>query len=303
MQKALGLLPDAVAEPMMKNAGVDRLAALCTAIDAVRRGGTVSISGVYGGAADPMPMMQLFDKQIQLRMGQANVRRWTDEMLAAARQDDDPLGVEAFATHHLPLDEAPEAYAQLPGEGGRHGEGGLQALTISFRAGLVRRRAPRTQPTISAVVGAPGVKTGATPELLERRDVVVGDDAAAEDHDVAPRRAREQRDHPREQRHVRAGQDGQPDRVGVLLDRGLHDLLGRLVQPGVDDLHASVAQRARDHLGAPVVPIEPRLCDHDPDPAVALGALWWQAIRDVGILATPSRGATPKGVYPGLTGA
>jgi threonine dehydrogenase-like Zn-dependent dehydrogenase len=35
----------------------------------VRRGGTISLSGVYGGMADPMPMLTMFDKQIQLRMG------------------------------------------------------------------------------------------------------------------------------------------------------------------------------------------------------------------------------------------
>ncbi|QSR32657.1 glutathione-dependent formaldehyde dehydrogenase [Nocardioides sp. S5] len=109
VQKMTGLLPDAVAEPMMKKAGLDRLAALHTAIDAVRRGGTISISGVYGGMADPMPMMQLFDKQVQIRMGQANVRRWTDELLAMLVEDD-PFGVDAFATHHLPLSEAPRAY-------------------------------------------------------------------------------------------------------------------------------------------------------------------------------------------------
>jgi threonine dehydrogenase-like Zn-dependent dehydrogenase len=109
VQKVAGILPDAISEPMMKNAGLDRLAALHTAIDAVRRGGTISISGVYGGQADPMPMMQLFDKQVQLRMGQANVRRWTDELLAML-VDDDPFGVDAFATHHLPLAEAPNAY-------------------------------------------------------------------------------------------------------------------------------------------------------------------------------------------------
>ena len=109
VQKAVGLLPDAVAEPMMKKAGLDRLAALHAAIDGVRRGGTVSIAGVYGGAADPMPMMQMFDKQVQIRMGQANVRAWTDELLAML-VDDDPFGVDAFATHHLSLDEAPSAY-------------------------------------------------------------------------------------------------------------------------------------------------------------------------------------------------
>ena len=109
VQKFVGLLPDAVAEPTMKTAGLDRLAALHTAIDAVRRGGTVSVAGVYGGQADPMPMMQMFDKQIQFRMGQANVRAWTDELLPML-VDDDAFGVDAFATHHLPLSAAPDAY-------------------------------------------------------------------------------------------------------------------------------------------------------------------------------------------------
>jgi threonine dehydrogenase-like Zn-dependent dehydrogenase len=112
VQKFVGLLPDAVAEPMLKNAGLDRLAALHSAIDVVRRGGTVSISGVYGGALDPMPMFQMFDKQIQVRMGQANVRAWTDELLGILA-DDDPWGVESFATHHLTLDEAPQAYEKF----------------------------------------------------------------------------------------------------------------------------------------------------------------------------------------------
>ncbi|HEX5988469.1 MAG TPA: zinc-dependent alcohol dehydrogenase [Nocardioides sp.] len=108
-QKMVGLLPDKVAEPLMLNAGVDRMAALYAAFDAVRRGGTVSISGVYGGAMDPIPLFQLFDKQVQLRMGQANVRRWSDELLAKL-EDGDPWGVDTFATHHLPLSEAPNAY-------------------------------------------------------------------------------------------------------------------------------------------------------------------------------------------------
>jgi threonine dehydrogenase-like Zn-dependent dehydrogenase len=112
VQKFAGLLPDAIAEPMLKKAGVDRMAALHTAIDAVRRGGTVSIAGVYGGALDPMPMFQLFDKQVQIRMGQANVRAWTDELLGML-SDDDPFDVESFATHHLPLDEAPSAYSHF----------------------------------------------------------------------------------------------------------------------------------------------------------------------------------------------
>jgi len=112
-QKLTALLPDAVAGPLMQKAGVDRLAALYTAIEAVRRGGAVSLSGVYGGAADPMPMLQMFDKQLTFRMGQANVRRWLDDIWPLVSGDDDPLGTETFATHHLPLDDATQAYADF----------------------------------------------------------------------------------------------------------------------------------------------------------------------------------------------
>ena len=77
---------------------------------AVRRGGTVSISGVYGGAADPMPMMAMFDKQVQLRMGQCNVRKWIGDLLPLVEDPTDPLGVLDLTTHQLPLDEAPAAY-------------------------------------------------------------------------------------------------------------------------------------------------------------------------------------------------
>ena len=94
---------------MIQKAGIDRLAALLAAIDIVRRGGTISLSGVYGGAADPLPMFQLFDTQVQLRMGQANVKRWVDDILPLLT-DDDPLGVDSFATHHVPLGDAPDAY-------------------------------------------------------------------------------------------------------------------------------------------------------------------------------------------------
>jgi threonine dehydrogenase-like Zn-dependent dehydrogenase len=108
--KLVGLLPDVVGRAVMQNAGIDRLAALYSAIDLVRRGGTVSLSGVYGGTADPMPMLQMFDKQLNLRMGQANVKRWMDDLLPLVEGDDDPLGVDDFATHKVPLDQAPQAY-------------------------------------------------------------------------------------------------------------------------------------------------------------------------------------------------
>jgi threonine dehydrogenase-like Zn-dependent dehydrogenase len=109
MQKAAGLLPDAVAAKLVESAAVDRMEALREAIDSVRRGGTLSISGVYGGQLDPLPLMQLFDKGIQIRMGQAHVRRWVDEILPLL-QDGDPLGVDDLTTHRIPLEEAPRGY-------------------------------------------------------------------------------------------------------------------------------------------------------------------------------------------------
>jgi threonine dehydrogenase-like Zn-dependent dehydrogenase len=109
-QTLTNLLPDVLARKATETAGVDRLAALNLASDLVRRGGTVSISGVYGGVVDPLNMLQMFDKQLTLRMGQANVRRWVDDILPLVSGDDDPLGVESFATHHVPLAEAPAAY-------------------------------------------------------------------------------------------------------------------------------------------------------------------------------------------------
>jgi threonine dehydrogenase-like Zn-dependent dehydrogenase len=105
-----GLLPDQVAQKVQETAGIDRLSALSSAFELVRRGGTVSVSGVYGGAASPMNLMQIFDKQIQIRGGQANVKRWIDEIMPLLTGEGDPLGTESFATHHVPLDDAPEAY-------------------------------------------------------------------------------------------------------------------------------------------------------------------------------------------------
>ena len=109
-QDAAALVPDSLARPMIQKAGVDRLSALNDCFASVRRGGTVSISGVYGGAQNPINMMQLFDKQLQLRMGQANVRAWIDDILPIVIDDSDPLGTEDLVTHKLPLDQAPRGY-------------------------------------------------------------------------------------------------------------------------------------------------------------------------------------------------
>jgi len=109
-QTAVGLLPDALARPLIDRFAVDRLDALHTAIKSVRRGGTVSVSGVYGGEADPMPMMEMFDRGVQLRMGQCHVKRWIDEIMPLVLDETDPLGTSDLATHLLPLEQAPHGY-------------------------------------------------------------------------------------------------------------------------------------------------------------------------------------------------
>jgi threonine dehydrogenase-like Zn-dependent dehydrogenase len=109
-QTLVGLMPDAVARTAMEHAGIDRLAVFNAAIETVRRAGTVSLSGVYGGTADPVNMLQAFDKGINIRMGQAHVKRWIDDLMPLVTDDSDPLGVEDLATHRLPLEEAPHGY-------------------------------------------------------------------------------------------------------------------------------------------------------------------------------------------------
>ncbi len=88
---------------------LDRMNVLHECMGAVRRGGTLSLAGVYIGAMPMFPLGDLFDKQVAIRMGQVNVRRWTDDLLPLLT-DGDPLGLEDFVTHVLPLDQAPRAY-------------------------------------------------------------------------------------------------------------------------------------------------------------------------------------------------
>ena len=106
----VGMLPDALAQPMVDKMAIDRMGALRSSVKAVRRGGTVSVSGVYGGEADPMPMMEMFDRGITMRMGQCHVKRWIDEAMPAVEDDSDPLGTLDMTTHHLPLEQAPHGY-------------------------------------------------------------------------------------------------------------------------------------------------------------------------------------------------
>ncbi len=88
---------------------VDKAYALRQCIASIRRGGTLSISGVYAGPVQMFPLGDLFDMQIQVRMGQANVRAYVDDIMPLLT-DEDPLGTQDLKTHEMPLQDAPLGY-------------------------------------------------------------------------------------------------------------------------------------------------------------------------------------------------
>ena len=104
---AEGSLPDRVLQTL--KAQPDRLIALHQALGTVRRGGTCSVSGVYGGWFPNFPLGDLFDRAITLRWGQANVRRWTEPLLEVLRSGD-PIDAAGLVSTWAPLDDAPEIY-------------------------------------------------------------------------------------------------------------------------------------------------------------------------------------------------
>ncbi|MCA1781358.1 MAG: hypothetical protein ABR500_14010 [Dermatophilaceae bacterium] len=138
-EKAIGVasrLPKPVARAAIANAGIDRLNALHLAVDCARRGGTVSVSGVYGGSASPMSLMDIFDKGLTMRHGQCHVRAWTDDLQELATQARDPLQLEGSATHHAPRRRRRHVW-RVPGQGRRLHQGDPQALS---RSPAIRRR-------------------------------------------------------------------------------------------------------------------------------------------------------------------
>ncbi len=76
--------------------------------DAVRRGGAVSVVGVYGTAYDNFPVHQIFDKGFNLRMGQAYVQKYIDELFEIVRNG--KVTLDDIITHRMPLSQASEAY-------------------------------------------------------------------------------------------------------------------------------------------------------------------------------------------------
>lgn len=110
---AVARAPKPVGRALSERFSMDSLTAFTTAVRATRRGGTVSVAGVYGGAMDPVPMLEIFDRGLTLRFGQCHVKRWTQELLDLITHEGDVFGLEDLATHRLPLGQAPEAYAMF----------------------------------------------------------------------------------------------------------------------------------------------------------------------------------------------
>jgi threonine dehydrogenase-like Zn-dependent dehydrogenase len=86
----------------------DRPTALRQAIQACRKGGTLSIPGVYGGVVDKIPLGAMFNKGLTVKMGQTHVHRYLRPLMERVERGEiDPSFV---ITHRMRLDEAPEAY-------------------------------------------------------------------------------------------------------------------------------------------------------------------------------------------------
>jgi threonine dehydrogenase-like Zn-dependent dehydrogenase len=87
----------------------DRVHALRQVLLACRKGGRVSIPGVYGGMADKFPLGALMEKGLTIKSGQTHVQRYTKELLELIQQG--KLDTTFLISHRLPLEEAPKGYA------------------------------------------------------------------------------------------------------------------------------------------------------------------------------------------------
>jgi threonine dehydrogenase-like Zn-dependent dehydrogenase len=86
----------------------DRPSVLRQAIQAVRKGGTVSIPGVYGGLLDKVPFGAAFGKGITMKMGQTNMHNYMKPLLK--RVEEGQIDPSYIISHRITLDEAPEMY-------------------------------------------------------------------------------------------------------------------------------------------------------------------------------------------------
>ena len=184
-----------------------------------------------------MPLMEMFDRGIQLRMGQAHVRRWIDEIMPVVTDSTDPLGVRDLATHHLPLEDAARRVRDLPGQGRRLHQGRPAALAnragVSAAAALLlveRNRIVRNR------------------EVRNRSIRLVRPARAAAGHPRHPAgaRGRTRRPRPDRLRDQRHGQPGRRPRPYRLRARP-----GRRAPPDDPDQRARPPRTARPHHPRP----------------------------------------------------
>lgn len=108
--EAHGMSPDTIMDNIKQTVGIgaDSGHALREAIMAVRKGGRVSIPGVYGGFLDKFPLGAMMEKGLQMRTGQTHVQRYSEELLE--RIGEGEIDTTFLISHRLPLEEAPRGY-------------------------------------------------------------------------------------------------------------------------------------------------------------------------------------------------
>ncbi|WP_127145231.1 zinc-dependent alcohol dehydrogenase [Pelagibacterium montanilacus] len=108
--EAHGFAPDNVLDVVKQKVGMvfDRGHVLREAILACRKGGRVSMPGVYGGYLDKFPLGAFMQKGLQLRTGQTHVQRYTDNLMKEIRKG--KIDTTFLISHRLPLADAPTAY-------------------------------------------------------------------------------------------------------------------------------------------------------------------------------------------------
>ncbi len=108
---AVGMEADRNLGDKLKNiwhAEIGSIKALKNCLSAVRRGGFVSVVGVYGIPYDAFPLGQIFDKGLKMAFGQAPVQKYIDELIGWVKER--KIRLDDIITHRLPLSKAPHAY-------------------------------------------------------------------------------------------------------------------------------------------------------------------------------------------------
>lgn len=105
-----GFSPDNLLDTLKQKVGVgaDRAHALRMALMAVRKGGRVSIPGVYGGMADKFPLGALMEKGLQIRSGQTHVQAYTHQLMQRILEGQ--IDTTFLISHRLSLEDAADGY-------------------------------------------------------------------------------------------------------------------------------------------------------------------------------------------------